>query len=163
MLTMYTHCVIVCAVPLLESVMPKKYQPLIAARKKAKLTQSRAAVLLGVSLRTYCHWEAGTTTPRGGNELFVTILESKSPVLVSKTPPDSRIVTRCAPLIAARKKAKLTQAQAAALLGVSLRAYCHWEAGTAVPLDGLGQYLGRITGIPAPAPCVLCGHVSKAI
>ncbi len=34
-----------------------------AARKRLGLPQARAAALCGVSMRTYCHWEAGTRTP----------------------------------------------------------------------------------------------------
>ncbi len=34
-----------------------------AARKRLGISQPLAAARCGVSMRTYCHWEAGTRTP----------------------------------------------------------------------------------------------------
>lgn len=140
----------------------KKLQSLIAARKRVGLTQAAVAKQFDVSLRTYCHWEAGTTSPADRYLLpgIMQWLDSFAPT----TATDSRghkTVVRCQPLIAVRKTAKLTQLQAAKILRVSLRAYCHWEAGTTSP-KGLAACISVLAALRPPAPCVLCGHVGKA-
>ena len=66
-------------------------------------------------------------------------------------------------LIAARQRLGLTQLQTAKMLGMSLRTYCHWEAGTTVPREGLGSILDSLASLPPPAPCVLCGHVKGCV
>ncbi len=38
-------------------------QKIRAARKRLGLSQARAAALVGVGMRTYCHWEAATRIP----------------------------------------------------------------------------------------------------
>lgn len=138
----------------------KKYLPLIAARKRAGFTQAIAAKHIGVSLRTYCHWEAGTASPgKDVLEGYVLLLESFSPVVKPKA-----VMGRapCAPLIAARKKAKLTQLQAAKILRVSLRTYQNWETGTTSP-NGIVVFIATLGGVQPPTPCVLCGHVGRAV
>lgn len=141
----------------------KKLQSLISARKKVGLTQAAVAKQFDVSLRTYCHWEAGTTSPADRNLLLGVMqwLESFAPPVVTDS-RGKKVITRCAPLVAARRKAKLTQLQAARLLRVSLRAYCHWEAGTTSP-KGLTTCIAALDALHPPAPCVLCGHVGRAV
>ena len=141
----------------------KKLHPLISTRKKVGLTQATVAKQFDVSLRTYCHWEAGTTSPADRTLIpgVMQWLESFAPP-TAKDSRGRRVITRCAPLIAARKKAGITQLQAAKLLRVSLRAYCHWEAGTTSP-KGLTACTATLDAVSPPAPCVLCGHVGRAV
>lgn len=141
----------------------KKLHSLIAARKRVGLTQAAVATHFGVSLRTYCHWEAGTTSPadRAFVPGIVQWLEGFAPPVATDS-RGKKVITRCAPLVAARRKAALTQLQAAQMLRVSLRAYCHWEAGTTSP-QGLTACIDTLARLRPPAPCVLCGHVGRAV
>lgn len=141
----------------------KKFKPLIIARKKAGFTQATVAKQFDVSLRTYCNWEAGATSP--DSDLLMGVvqwLESFAPA--EKAPPTGRKApVRCAALVSARKKAGLTQLQAARLLRVSPRAYQHWEAGTTLRGGGFDACIAALGKVPPPEPCVMCGHVGRAV
>lgn len=142
----------------------KKYQPLILARRKAGLTQLFAAKHCRVALRTYCHWEAGTGAPGTGSlSDYVLLLDSFTAPSKTKPATVRSAPVPCAGLVIARKKAGLTQYQAAKALKVSLRTYQHWELGTTTPKQGLAAFVAALSSVPPPTPCVLCGHVSKSV
>jgi len=73
---------------LLESIRQMKagigtvvYSPFIAARLKAKLTQSQFATLLGVSPRTLQEWEQGRRSPSGAAKTLLRVAETHPEVL----------------------------------------------------------------------------------
>jgi transcriptional regulator with XRE-family HTH domain len=81
------------------------------ARQRLNLTQTQLAEKLGVSPRSVCAWEAGTTVPRAAWKILGGL---------DAEPAGPRIRQ-------ARERLKLTQAQLAEKLGVSRASVNSWE------------------------------------
>jgi len=55
--------------------------PVISARKKSDLSQTKFAKLLGVSVRTLQEWEQGRRQPSGASKTLISIAERRPEVL----------------------------------------------------------------------------------
>lgn len=105
-----------------ESPPPTFGEQLRAARKRASLTQDEAAKMFGVSKSLWRQWEDGRSVP--DNDATV-ITQERVISLISPNFPER--------LKAVRKFAKLTQTQAANLIGVSVVTLLNWEHNKRLP------------------------------
>lgn len=92
-------------------------------RAKLDLTQSEAAELFGVKLRTWQDWEYGVNKPTGSSLKLLQIYEHN--------PPQKTNVSQLCSQI--RKKLGLKKGEMAKMLGVLPNTWGYWEKGVKKP------------------------------
>lgn len=126
------------------------------ARVERKLKQAEAAELLGVKQTTVSSWETGASVPRPDQ---ISVIRREFGV-GSETPPqtnsaaDWKSSVDAPALREARIKRKLTQGQAASLLGVKQATVSSWETGAAAPRAHQVEVIRREFGDASATPDV---------
>lgn len=100
-------------------------EPMAAYRAIHRLTQSEAAVRLGVKQETWCRWERGTRWPDPA---------WRERILALCTDHEADTPTPFAQACKAfRQREGVSQKEAAELLGVDIRTWERWEGGHMAP------------------------------
>lgn len=103
-----------------ENLIAKQF---IEFRAKLDLTQTEAAELFGVKLRTWQDWEYGVNRPTGSSLKLLQIYE--------KNPPPKTDTSELCSYI--RKKLGLKKGEMAKMLGVLPNTWGYWEKGVKKP------------------------------
>ena len=120
-----------------------------AARNRAQMSRAELAQRVGVSEESIRRWERGGARPtpeRLAHVIAVMAIDAGRLAALSKSGDERPKLARL--LLDERSGRRITQAQAARLVGVAQPTYAGWEIGRATPGSVHVPSLGAFLGIP---------------